>query len=233
MIHAKAESRPARASLAQEVAAIDGSAWLAYSAPAVPYTSTYCWQDGNSNQQPQSSGKVSLEGFTEIHIFVRVEARRVNRIRTFSPECEIDAGDLPVTWLTGVTTAQSVAFLKSERAVDAIGPHLGPEADAALEDFVTAMHADKIRRQAAFWLGSTRKQRGVDLLTKMLRDDPSPRFREDAVFALSRAKEGIPVLIGAARQRTGDKKVREKAMFWLARSEDPRAKQFVEEVLAH
>jgi hypothetical protein len=231
LANAKLETRPLRGSLAQEVAAIEGPAWLAYTVAAVPSRWASCWNEGNSNLQ-QRERKVMLEGFKEFHVFIRVDARRVNRIRYFSPDCEVDAGGLPVYFLTNVAQAQSVAFLKAERKVDAIGPHAGPEADAALEEFVTAMYPDKIRTQAAFWLGSSRKQRGVDILVKLLREDPSERFRQELLFPLSRSAEGIAVLLDLARRKGSDAKLREKAMFWLARSEDPRAAKFVEEILS-
>jgi hypothetical protein len=144
----------------------------------------------------------------------------------------VDAGQLPVTFLTNVTQAQSVAFLKAERNVDAIGPHSGAEADAALEDFVTAMHPDKLRTKAAFWLGQTRKQRGVDVLLKQLREETRERFRLELIFPLSRSKEGIGALLEIVQRKGAEPKLREKAMFWLARSEDPRAAKLVDDILS-
>ncbi len=231
VVNAKVEIRLLRGSLAQEVASIDGPAWLAYTVASVPSHWVSCWSEGDSTLS-HCDTKVMLEGFKELHIFIRVDAKHVNKIRHFSPDCEIDAAGLPVIFLANVTQAQSVSFLKAERKVDALGPHVGPEADAALEDFVTAMHPDKLRKQAAFWLGSTRKQRGVDILTKLMREDPSERFRQELVFALSRSKEGITVLLDLARRKNGEPKLTEKAMFWLARSDDPRATKFVEEILS-
>ena len=137
-----------------------------------------------------------------------------------------------VLWLAGVSSAQSVAFLTAEQAVHVIGMHLSAEADAALESFVSSKYPEKTRKQAAFWLGSTRKQRGVNLLTKLLKEDPSEHFRLELVFALSRSPEGVAVLIDLARRKAGDVKMRQKAVFWLASSEDAQARRFVDEVLA-
>ena len=72
----------------------------------------------------------------------------------------------------------------------------------------------------------------MDILTKLMRDDPSERFRQELVFALSHSKEGITVLLDLAQRKNGEPKLREKAMFWLARSDDPRAAKFVEDVLS-
>ena len=57
--------------------------------------------------------------------------------------------------------------------------------------------------------------------------------REAAVFALSEldGEEGIEALLRIARG-DGDPRIREKAMFWLADSGDPRALALFEEILA-
>ena len=245
LIDAKLESRAARGSLAQEIAGIDGPAWLAYQIPTAEGERFSCdtrgWREDYRERLPAVASPARLEGYREAYIFIRVENRQIAKLRNFSPDCEIDAGGLPVTWLgTSVAPAASVAFLKfialgewkyAEAAVTAIALHAAAEADVALEDFVKAGQSDKLRRKAAFWLGSTRKQRGADLLSRLLREDPGESFRQHVAFALSQSKEGVPVLIDYARLAGGDKKVREKAVFWLARSADPAAKRFIEEVL--
>ena len=44
---------------------------------------------------------------------MRVEKRRIDRVRVFSADCELDAGGLPVSLLTGVKAADSLALLES------------------------------------------------------------------------------------------------------------------------
>ena len=58
-------------------------------------------------------GAVKLEGSDRMVVLFRVAERRVDRIRVFSEDCELDAGGRPVTWLDGVRPADSVALLES------------------------------------------------------------------------------------------------------------------------
>ena len=78
----------------------------------------------------------------------------MDKIRTLSPDCEIDAGDLPVHWLTDVKPAESVALLNTfatqrERYMDgamiAIALHSDPAADAALQRFLAPNQPESIR----------------------------------------------------------------------------------------
>lgn len=237
LIDAKLETRAMRGSLAQEVAASrEAPAWIAWTAPSVPGDRQSCWPSGNEVLPPVT--QVKLEGHREFFVFLRVENQPVLRVRSFTPDCEIDAGGLPVTLLTGVQAQESVRYLRSiatdiQGAADAIGLHRGPEADAALEEMAAPANPDRIRRKAAFWLGATRASRGVELLSRFIRDErENEGFRQHVAFALSQSREGIAVLIGLAREaRPANRKVREKAVFWLARSKDPEARRFIEGIL--
>lgn len=234
LVDAKLETRTLRGSLAQEVAgATEKSFWLAWTAAAVPGDRESCWPSENRILE----NKAQLEGPREVHILLRIENHWVQRVRTFTPDCEIDAAGFPVVWLSGVPAAESVRYLRSiafdaTSAVDAIGLQRGPEADAALDEMAAATQPDKIRRKAAFWLGATRGSHGVALLTKMIREEREERFREHLTFALSQSKEGVGVLIHLARStKPADRKVRDKAVFWLAKSRDPEARRFIEGIL--
>ena len=73
-----------------------------------------------------------------------------NRIRStvsalFAPDCGIDAGGVPVHWITDVQPAQSVALLASlakgmdggrNGAISAIAMHARPAADQVLDHFL-------------------------------------------------------------------------------------------------
>jgi hypothetical protein len=87
------------------------------------------------------------------------------------------------------------------------------------------------RRQAMFWLGQGAGEAATAGLTE-LSDDADREVRLQAVFALSRrpADEGVPALIRIARTHK-DPATRRQAMFWLGRSEDPRAVALFEELL--
>ncbi len=71
----------------------------------------------------------------------------MGKIHTFTPECDLDAGGLPLIWLTGVTAPESIRFLLSiikndtgttrdevritDAAMAAIALHADPAADPA------------------------------------------------------------------------------------------------------
>jgi HEAT repeat protein len=71
------------------------------------------------------------------------------------------------------------------------------------------------------------------MLTDAIEKDPDTQVKKHAVFALSQLpkEEGVPLLIDVARKNRNPV-VRKQAMFWLGQSNDPRALQFFEEVLA-
>jgi hypothetical protein len=102
--------------------------WIGYAAPMIPgERSMCCWNTTNNvtcqgcslepqvTQPgfPQTATPVRLEGATEFYILLRAEDRKIGKIRQFSIDCNIDAGGLPVYWITGVTAVQSIAFLES------------------------------------------------------------------------------------------------------------------------
>jgi len=89
------------------------------------------------------------------------------------------------------------------------------------------------RKAAIYHLGSA----AADVATRGLRDvatdaDEEIAVRESAVFALSRLPKdvGVPALIDLVRNST-EPRVRRSAIFWLARTDDPRAIRLFEELL--
>jgi hypothetical protein len=89
------------------------------------------------------------------------------------------------------------------------------------------------REDATFWLGDMAGDAVAGELEELTGDARVDlEVREAAVFALSELEsdEGIEALLRIARE--GDPRIREKAMFWLADSGDPRALALFEEILA-
>ena len=89
------------------------------------------------------------------------------------------------------------------------------------------------RKKAVFWLGQEAEAAaaaGLDALIDA--GDESQEVREAAVFALSQRPrdEGVPALIRIARDHR-DARLRRRALFWLAQSNDPRAVDLFEEIL--
>ncbi len=226
-------------------------AWIAYAVPQIPGDHTSCcfysnngmsWQgcslepnQGNVAFVP-SGGTVRLEGPAEFFVFFRVEDKKVGKIRNYSIDCNIDAGGLPVYWLTGVNAAQSVALLESfaagnaaatgtdERriangAISAIGLHRDAAADAALDRLTAAAQPEETRRQAVVWMGNSRGRHGLESLLRILRDDPSDRVRESAIQALAQNKEpeAVPAVVRIAHEDKSAR-IRGQALFWLAQT---------------
>jgi hypothetical protein len=177
--------------------------------------------------------RIVLEPATEFIVLARLQNGAITRVRTFTPDCDLDAGGMTVVWLTGVRADDSIAWLSSlvtaapdtgeqkervaKTALSAIAVHNAPAADRALESFVASSRPEWLRGDTAFWLGSTRGEAGARLLTRMLAQDPSDKVREKVTFGLSVSKQpsALTTLIGAARDDQS-RRVRGQALFWLA-----------------
>src|SRR5438445_1094743 len=110
-------------------------------------------------------------------VFMRFENGSIGRVRAFSTDCAIDAPGLNVYWLQDVEPGQSIAYLESllkredsrdraenDQILSAIALHVGTQDNAALERLVQPGQTSKLRGQAAFWIGSTRGDHGLDVL---------------------------------------------------------------------
>jgi hypothetical protein len=219
--------------------------WVGYAVPIIPGDrQTCCWNDSvrgcflepSSNDRTivvSNNQTVKLEGPTQLVVLYRVENREVGKVRSFSPECELDAGGLPFMWLTGVNAAESVKLLegiakdtagtardqirRAESAESAIAMHADPAADQALEDLLAPNQPEQVRRQSVFWLGNARGRRGFEVVSRIVREDPSDKLREHAVFALTQSKDtqALNVVAGVAHNDRSPH-VRGQALFWLA-----------------
>jgi hypothetical protein len=237
-----------------------GPSWIGYAVPAIDGEHTMCCWDNDSTGccqscrlepgvrstttitgQPRSV--VALESGRVLHVLFRVEAGRIDRIRTFSEECALDAGGLTVQWLTGVAPADSAAVLGgfldtsvanrvADGALTALAMHRDP---AALTRLLTAARdgaTTHIRGQALFWLAQRAGEKAIGAITEAIARDPETEVKKRAVFALSQLPrdEGVPLMIQVARTNANPA-VRKQAMFWLGQSRDPRAVRFFEEIL--
>ena len=220
-------------------------AWAGYAVPIVPGDRQMCCWNNNAmgcflepriNDQAvvvSANPQVKLEGPTHLVVLFRIDNHQVGKVRTFTPECELDAGGLPFLWLTGVSAPESIRLLlsiakdtsagtreqvrKADSAVGAIAMHADPAADQALEEMLAQNQPDQVRRQAIFWLGNARGRRGFELVSRVVREDPSDKIREHAVFALTQNKDpqALNVVLGVAHNDKSPR-VRGQALFWLA-----------------
>jgi HEAT repeat protein len=89
------------------------------------------------------------------------------------------------------------------------------------------------RQSALFWVGQSAGDKVVEAMGAIAADAGEDRdVREAAVFGLSRrpADESVPALIKIS-ESDRDPEIRRNAMFWLSRSDDPRATAWFEKVL--
>jgi hypothetical protein len=188
-----------------------------------------------------NQGPIRLEGPDTMVVLYRVENRAVERVRIFSPDCELDAGGRAIHWLDGVNPADSVTLLTSmmsgvdrvrSGAMAALAMHRDEIAVPALLTLARQDPSTKVRGDALFWLAQTAGRKVAADITAAIENDPDTDVKKRAVFALSQLPkdEGVPLLISVAKTNRNPA-VRKQAMFWLGQSKDPRALQFFTEVL--
>ncbi len=244
--NARTETRPVSGGLDATFRAIigaqSGPAWVGYAEPMIPGDRQMCcWSDnergcflethtpGQTVSAPANQ-TVQLEGPTQVVVLYRIENHQVEKVRSFTPDCTLDAGGLPFVWLTGATPAESVRYLlnvaqnatagtsrRANGAVSAIALHAEASADQALEELAGPAQPDQVRSQAIFWLGNARGKRGFEIVSRILREDPSDKIREHAIFALTQSKEpdALDTVVRAAHDDKSPR-VRGQALFWLA-----------------
>lgn len=251
------------ATLRGVVSAQDAPAWIGYAVPRMKSEgSSCCWTNWGGDSGTMGccleerkgqtiSGNISgnrsgvmLEGARNMLILFRVENRAIEKIRSYTEDCPLDAGGLPFIWLTEVRAGESVAWLEAEArkemaqsetdarkgnklakdAVTALAMHAEPAAGRALETFVMAPSPDWMREHAVFWVGNSRGAEGLELLKRLMRNDPSARVREKVTFALSVSREPAATteLIRAAKEDESAR-VRGQALFWLAQKAGQKA----------
>ena len=224
--NAELETRTFGGSLASQLSSPGaGPFWAAWSESMIPGRhGDMCWSNGDNWNEHAAGAPVRLEGQTSLVVLVRMENAQVDQIRIASLDCRFDGGGLPFYWFNAVPPAESVNWLKAQvggrhldTAILAISLQSGPAADRALDDFVSASQPERVREKTAFWLGNSRGAHGVDVLKRMMANDPSQKVREQVIFALSQSKEpaGMAAVIAAAKNDK-DGQVRSKALFWLA-----------------
>jgi len=175
--NAKIDTRSASQGLEREVRAVAATgtpAWIGYRLPAAAGSRRTC----------SSGGRILLEAPKEFFVLARVDAGQVVRIRAITPECEIDAGGMPVVWLTGVTAPESVEWLAglvttaadtrnsmqqiARPAMAAVGLHADAGAPKLLEIARTTRNPE-VRRQAMAQLSQSSDPRTVTLFEEILK----------------------------------------------------------------
>jgi hypothetical protein len=257
--NARTETRSAAPGLQREVQAVaarGGSAWIGYRVPMIDGPRQMCCYDSssfagdccgtcrleggsgvtmNTGDALSRGSRIVLEPPTEFIVMARYEGGTLQRVRTFTPDCDVDAGGVTIVWLTDVNADQSVAWLgslDSKQSVHAIAMHRAPSALNWLLAAARQNPETKKRSEALFWLAQRAGREAVAAITNAIDNDPETEVKRRAVFALSQLPkdEGVPKLIEVARTHRNPE-VRKQAFFWLGQSKDPRALQFFEEIL--
>ena len=216
--------------------------WVGYRVPKIPGNQTMC------GSEHERTTRVVLEGAREIEVLARIENGALTRLRTVTPDCEIDATGATLVWLTGVTPAESAAWLASlvdaaagsrestnrvaDPALAALAMQAGDGAADALVAAAKANASTRVRGQALFWLAQRAGAVAIATIANAVDTDPETEVKKRAVFALSQLPkdEGVPKLIEVAKSHRNPE-VRKQAFFWLGQSKDPRAVQFFEDIL--
>jgi hypothetical protein len=229
LVNAKTDTRSAAAGLErvfQElVQAQPQPAWIAYSVPTVRSSGFLgCDYVRDSIGSP---GVIHLEPPNSALVLFRVDGNAVNRVRTVSPDCEIDAGGVPFHWLTEVAPAQSIALLASlvaqrdrlgDGMISAIAVHADGSADPVLGRLIAPEQPFSERQRAISALGTYRGRSGFEVLKKLVESDPDERIRERAISAMgnNRDAEAQETLIAIAKSNP-DAKLRSQAISALNR----------------
>jgi HEAT repeat protein len=264
LVNARIDSRPATGGLEKTVhalaAAQESPAWVAWSVPTPGVHHMCCYGSLGDLESGPCAGRCFLEsegrnltvvnsdsgdcadrsGSNRMLVLLRLEARAPERLRTFSSDCTLDAGGLPVFWLSEVRPSESVALLEmfvgdpslehkkhwkgGEPALSAIALHDDPSADAAMEKFASPRNPESLRKQAFFWLGNARDRRGYEVLAALARTEESETMRRHLTFALSQSKvpDATGALMEMAKSDTSAS-VRGQALFWLAQKAGKKA----------
>ncbi len=238
-----------------------GPAWIGYAETKIEGHGLMCCFEPVEQASHSSCGRCRLEGprkGIEIEsdsptsttaklespelfwVLFRISGRKVEKIRVFSQECELDAGGLPVIWMERVPPGESIRLLAgyvtiagdeaewhrrlSHEALAAIALHRDVAANEMLNRFVEVTQPAALRKETLFWLGSARGEKGYEALKRVVKTDPSEDVRARAMFALSvsKAPQALETMIDAAHH-DASAKVRSQALFWLAQKAGQKA----------
>lgn len=149
--------------------------------------------------------------------------------------------DRAIFWLGQRHGAENAGFLKElyakerddklkDKIIFALSQQRGNE--AWLMDLATnANESVENRKKALFWAGQSRSTSINDLAALYDRMN-SDVMKDQLIFVFSqrREKEAVDKLMDIAKKET-DRELRKKAVFWLGQSKDPRAAEFLMQIL--
>jgi len=177
---------------------------------------------------------------TRVLVFARVRDRQIDRIRFFSPDCNVDANGQAIYWIDNVSQGDSIAFLRNvvdrgtERGRDGALLALSMQAGATdtLIDIARNNSSSHTRGKALFWLSQQAGRKAAEVLRDAVDNDPAAEVKSKAVFGISQLPndQSIPLLIDLLKHHRS-REVRKKAAFWLGQKNDPRALDGIGDIL--
>jgi HEAT repeat protein len=208
-----------------------GPLWVAYEVAAIHLSGRH-YGNGCGIQYLENGRYVAgnTANAAPAYIFLRMENHAISKVEVASQGCQVDAGGMPVVWLTGVKPEESIAALRgiaerenSDSALMAIGFHESPAATRVLTELASAKQNPHLREKAAFWIASERGAEGWPSLQQLTRDSDAG-FREKMSFHLTLVADprAIDELIRMAESDASGQ-VRSQAMFWLAQKAGEKA----------
>jgi hypothetical protein len=239
--NAKMRQEPAAPSLQAKLAELGrdaGPLWAGYEVAAIR-SSGHHSGNGCGIQYLESgryiSGNTANPAPAAVaYIFLRLANHAISKVEAANQGCQVDAGGMPVVWLTGVKQEESIAALRgiaeqdhSDSALMAIGVHESPAATRVLAELASARQSPRLREKASFWLASERGAEGWPALQQLTHDSDA-RFREKMTFHLTLVADprAVDELIRMAGG-DADSQVRSQAMFWLAQKAGEKAAGFL------
>jgi phosphoribosyl-AMP cyclohydrolase len=231
------------------IAAEKQASWMAYAVPSIAPDQQMCCfnshEGGTScgctlERQDVGLSARSIEGVTTAHleprpyfyVFLRSQGGSVQKVRSLSADCPIDADGMTVYWLGNPRAADGVAFLASlvgttpeeshgehltDGAILAIAYTNDSSADQSLNQFLAKTEPSFVRKKAAFWTAQMRGKTGLQKLIAIMHSDSDDKFRAELTFDISQSKqpEAQEELLRVAHQDQSSH-VRGQALFWLA-----------------
>jgi len=242
----------------------NGTLWVGYQVEALPRThvsacSTWTGssqvEDGCCNEfrLEDSANNLNTSDAAEaanpiIYVLLRIDHGAIGRVRLVPAGCTLNAGGLPLEWLTGVQPEDSAVFLgkiaarganaRSDKSVEeslvALSMHATPKATEVLASLAAPSNSTFLREKAAFWLGAQRGHDGLLALQKLVREEQDPELRKKLAFDISINSDpgGVDDLIHMAKSDT-DSGVRGQALFWLAQKAGKKAIATLQESTAN
>lgn len=189
-------------------------------------------EDTKEHEKP---GKKVLK---EVAIVFRFSSQKkspvdLQDIKVSNLDTWVELNNCPLYWLGKAENKESINLLErifnetdktastkvKERIVMAVAIHDDSTVMMAigfLDKVLKSKEPDKVREQAAFWLGQQQHVKAVNILVDTVANDSSKNVREKAVFGiyLINLDEADDALVQLAKHGK-ELEVRKKAIFWL------------------